>query len=156
MLTTSLNTTTALHYRKLEQMYLSAPVNNEIYKGITIEIANEKAVLTLKMEPKFFHAANAVHGSVYFKMLDDAAFFAVNSVVPDCFVYTVSFNTQLLRPVSTGIIRAIGELKFRSTNLFIADASLFDDNNKLIGRGSGSFMKSKIQLTEDIGYKEKK
>lgn len=140
------------HYKKLERMYLSAPINKEIYKGITIDISKEKAELTLPVGPVFFHAANAMHGSVYFKMLDDAAFFAVNSVVEDVFVYTVSFNTQLLRPVSGGIIRSVGELKFRSSNLFIADSTLFDQNNKVVGRGSGNFMKSKINLTEDIGY----
>ena len=86
-------------------------------------------------------------------MLDDAAFFAVNSIVTDVFVYTVSFNIQLLRPASDGIIRSIGELKFKSTNLFIADSSLFDEKNRLIGRGSGNFMRSKIELTENIGYK---
>ena len=141
------------HYRKLERMYLSAPVNDIVYKGITIEISNGKAELSLQIEPKFFHAANAIHGSVYFKMLDDAAFFAVNSTVTDVFVYTVSFNTQLLRPASAGIIRSVGELKFKSTNLFVADSTLFDEKNQLIGRGSGSFMKSKIELAENIGYK---
>jgi acyl-coenzyme A thioesterase PaaI-like protein len=86
-------------------------------------------------------------------MLDDAAFFAVNSVVPGIFVYTVSLNVQLLRPVTSGIIRSIGELKFRSTNLFIADSTLFNEENKVVGRASGNFMKSKIALTEEIGYK---
>ena len=144
---------TANHFRKLERMYLSAPVNKTLYEGITISISSEKAELTLEAGPKFFHAANAIHGSVYFKMLDDAAFFAVNSIVPDVFVYTVSMNIQLLRPVSKGIIRSVGELKFRSNNLFIADSALFDENNKLAGRASGNFMKSKITLNEEIGYK---
>ena len=134
-------------------MYLSAPVNNKLYNGITIAISDQKAELTLEIDDKFFHAANAIHGSVYFKMLDDAAFFAVNSIVKDVFVYTVSFNVQLLRPVSSGIIKSIGELKFKSENLFIADSMLLNENRKLVGRGSGNFMKSKIELTQDIGYK---
>jgi uncharacterized protein (TIGR00369 family) len=142
-----------IHFRKLERMYLSARVNNYLYNGITIRISDQKAELTLKIEEKFFHAANAIHGSVYFKMLDDAAFFAVNSIVKDVFVYTVSFNVQLLRPVSSGIIKSIGELKFKSSNLFIADSTLLDENNKLVGRGSGNFMRSKIELTQEIGYK---
>ena len=141
------------HFRKLERMYLSAPLNEQLYKGITLNISHEKAELSLKVEEKFFHAAHAIHGSVYFKMLDDAAFFAVNSIVKDVFVYTVSFNVQLLRPVSSGIIRSVGELKFKSNNLFIADSALFDEKGKLAGRGSGNFMKSKIELTESIGYK---
>lgn len=143
----------ATHQRKLERIYLSAPVNTDIYTGISICVSDERTEITLPVDPKYFHAAHAIHGSVYFKMLDDAAFFAVSSVVRDIFVYTVSFNTQLLRPVSTGIIRSVGELKFKSGNLYIADATLYDGHNKVIGRGSGSFMKSKIALSEDIGYR---
>jgi len=142
------------HYRKLERMYLvSAPINVEVYKGIDLIVFNEGAELSLPIEPKFFHAANSLHGSVYFKLLDDAAFFAVNSIVNDVFVYTVSFNIQILRPVTGGLIKSVGELKFKSANLFVADANLFDENNKLVGRGSGSFMRSKIPLSEEIGYR---
>ena len=140
------------HYRKLERMYLSAQVNTQLYPGITVNISHEKAELTLQVAPRFFHAANAMHGSVYFKLLDDAAFFAVNSIVQDVFVYTVSINTQILRPVSKGVIRSVGELKFKSANLFIADSVLYDDNGKIVGRASGNFMRSKIALSKEIGY----
>lgn len=142
-----------LHYQKLENMYMSAPINKVLYNGITLEVSNEKAILTLPVKSDYYHAANAIHGSVYFKMLDDAAFFAINSIVENVFVYTVSFSTQLLRPVSDGIIKSVGELKFKSNNLFIADSVLYDQNGKVIGRGTGSFMKSKIVLSEEIGYK---
>ena len=133
-------------------MYLLATIN-KFYTGISINISRERAELVLKIDPKYFHAANAIHGSVYFKMLDDAAFFAVNSIVPDIFVYTVSINVQLLRPVTKGIIKSVGEVKFKSTNLFIADSTLFNQENKIVGRASGNFMKSKIAITEEIGYK---
>ena len=133
-------------------MYLSAPIN-KFYLGITLSISHERAELSLKIDPKYFHAAHAIHGSVYFKMLDDAAFFAVNSIVYDIFVYTVSLNVQLLRPVTQGIIKSVGELKFKSSNLFIADSTLYNEENKIVGRASGNFMKSKVALTEEIGYK---
>ena len=142
------------HYRKLERMYQdSAPINAALYNGIKLSITHERAELTLPIESKFFHAAHSLHGSVYFKMLDDAAFFAVNSIVTDVFVYTVTFNIQMLRPVTEGLVKSVGELKFKSTNLFVADATLYDQNGKVVGRGSGSFMKSKIALSEEIGYK---
>lgn len=141
------------HFNKLEQMYLSAPVNREIYKGITIAVSDETATLTLPIDSRYFHAAGAIHGSVYFKLLDDAAFFAVNSIVRDVFVYTVSFNTQLLRPVADGIVKATGEVKFKSASLFIADSVLYDEKGRIVGRGTGNFMKSRIALTEEIGYK---
>ena len=102
---------------------------------------------------KYFHAGNSLHGSVYFKMLDDAAYFAVNSIVLDSFVYTTSFNIQILRPVKIGRIKAVGELKFKSKNLFIADAILYDEKNREVARGSGNFMKSGLILDETIGYK---
>ncbi len=143
---------TMSHFRKLERMYLSAPINIQVYEGITIQVSRERAELTLPVSSKLHHAANAMHGSVYFKLLDDAAFFAVNSIVEDVFVYTVSMNIQLLRPVTTGVIRSVGGVKFKSTNLFIADSELFDEKGRLVGRGSGNFMRSKIALTEQIGY----
>jgi acyl-coenzyme A thioesterase PaaI-like protein len=59
----------------------------------------------------------------------------------------------MLRPVTEGLIKSVGELKFKSTNLFVADATLYDQNGKVVGRGSGSFMKTKIALSEKIGYK---
>lgn len=140
------------HFRKLERMYLAAPINTRMYAGITIAISPERAELTLPVDGKYHHAANAMHGSVYFKMLDDAAFFAVNSIVEDVFVLTVSINVQLLRPVVGGLIRSVGGLKSRSTNLFIADAELFDERNRLVGRASGNFMRSRIPLSAEIGY----
>lgn len=141
------------HFQKLERMYLAAPINRELYESITIQVSEERAELSLTVGPKYHHAASAMHGSVYFKLLDDAAFFAVNSIVEEVFVYTVSMNIQLLRPVASGTIRAVGEVKFKSVNLFIADSELFDEKGKLVGRGSGNFMRSKIPLTEEIGYR---
>lgn len=141
------------HFRKLERMYLSAPINTQVYEGISIAISKERAELTLNIGQKYHHAAHAMHGSVYFKMLDDAAFFAVNSIVEDVFVYTVSLNVQLLRPVASGIVRSVGGLKFKSTNLFVADSELFDERNKLVGRATGNFMRSRVALTEEIGYR---
>ena len=38
-------------------------------------------------------------------------------------------------------------------NLFIADSTLYNDENIIVGRASGNFMKSKVALTEEIGYK---
>jgi uncharacterized protein (TIGR00369 family) len=143
------------HYRKLERMYLRSStknINTEVYGGIHLIVSHEHAEITLEAEPKFFHAANSLHGSVYFKLLDDAAFFAVNSVEQDVFVYTVSYNIQILRPVTGGILKSIGDLKFKSRNLFIADSNLYDENNNLVGRGSGNFMRSKIELNAEIGY----
>ncbi len=141
------------HFTKLENMYLSGKINQELYKSVAIVVKEKSTTITMQVDESYFHAGNSLHGSVYFKMLDDAAYFAVNSVVTDSFVYTTSFNIQILRPVKSGKITAVGELKFASKNLFIADAILYDEKNREVARGSGNFMKSGIMLSEEIGYK---
>ena len=68
------------HFKKLEKMYLAAPIN-EFYCPL-IKITDSEATIEIEVTEKLFHSADAVHGSVYFKMLDDAAFFAANSKSP--------------------------------------------------------------------------
>lgn len=138
------------HYRKLERMYVSAPVNE--YYAPTMQVSEGRAQVIALVRPDFFHAAGAVHGSVYFKMLDDAAFFAVNSLVADVFVLTVSFNIYLTRSVSEGEMKAHGRVVHRSRRLFVAESELVDSEGREIARGSGIFMRSAIPLSPDLGY----
>ena len=141
------------HFRKLEKMYLGAKINRRIYDTTTIMIADGHAEISLEIVDKYFHALGAIHGSVYFKLLDDAAFFAANSIAEDVFVLTTSFQINFLRPANSGIIRSKGKVSFSSRNLIIAESRLYNDQGKEIGFGTGHFARSKIALTEDIGYK---
>lgn len=138
------------HFRGLERMYLGAPNNDYYHPEIRIEEGT--AELRIAVDPTFFHAAGAVHGSVYFKAMDDAAFFAANSLVEDVFVLTTGFNLHLLRPVTEGILIAKGTLVSSTKNLLIADAMLEDDQGRLVGKGTGSFMRSMMKLAEVPGY----
>lgn len=141
------------HYKKLENMYLNAPFNTKLYETTECSFSFEQAKISLTISDKYFHALGAMHGSVYFKLLDDAAFFAVNSIVLDAFVLTTSFHINLVRPVSHGKITAIGKVKFKSRNLYIAESVLYNEEGKEIAFGTGHFAKSKIALSEEIGYK---
>lgn len=138
------------HFRKLEHMYAGAPIN--AFFQPALHVAEGTAEVTLSLQPEFHHAAGAAHGSVYFKALDDAAFFAVNSLVQDAFVLTVSFNLYLLRPVRVGVLRAVGSVVYASKNLFVAEANLHNAEGELVARGSGTFMRSRISLSEELGY----
>lgn len=143
--------TMAAHFRKLERMYLGAPINAYYQPKLRIEKGHSELVIPVRRD--FFHAANAVHGSVYFKALDDAAFFAVNSLVRDVFVLTVSFTVYFTRPITAGEMMARGRVVHHSSRLFIAEANVVDARGKEIARGSGTFMRSKIPLTAEIGYR---
>lgn len=144
--------TDELHFKRLEQMYLSAPTNQ--YYSPSIEISEGEAEVVIPIRSDFFHGMDAVHGSVYFKALDDSAFFAVNSLVMDVFVLTVSFSVYLLRPISSGEMRARGKVVHRSQRLYIAESEAFDSRGRQVARGHGTFMPSTIQLNKQVGYPE--
>ena len=138
------------HYRKLERMYLSAPLN-DFYRP-TIRVDRARSEITIPVKEHLFHAAGAVHGSVYFKMLDDAAWFAVNSLLTDEFVLTTTFTVYLTRPVSSGVLRSVGHVVNESRTRWIAEAVVHDAEEREIGRGSGTFAKSGQKLGPDLGY----
>ncbi len=138
------------HYRKLERMYAGAPVNAWYRPELTV--ADGRAELRIPVRREFFHAAGAVHGSVYFKALDDAAFFAAASLVEDVFVLTSSFNLHLTRPVADGELLAQGKVVHRSRRLLLAEAVLIDTQGRQLARGSGSFLRSAIPLSPEVGY----
>jgi len=140
------------HFEKLQRMYLKSNVNTHLYETTECKIELEKSTISLTISEKYFHALGAIHGSVYFKLLDDAAFFAANSIVEDVFVLTTSFNLNLIRPANQGKITAVGTVRYKSKNLLMAESTLFNESGKEIAFGSGSFAKSKVKLTEEIGY----
>jgi len=138
------------HYEKLARMYHGAPIN-ELY-GNRLTVSDGAAEITWQVKPEFFHAVSALHGSAYFKLLDDAAFFAANSVVEDCFVLTASFNAHFLRPILGGTVRAEGSLVSEGRALLVAESTLFDEDENPVAFGSGTFARSKIPLDAKIGY----
>jgi uncharacterized protein (TIGR00369 family) len=137
------------HYRALESMYVNAPINAFFRPAMHVEEGSAR--VTMHVRPDMHHAAHAAHGAVYFKMLDDAAFFATQSLVTDLFVLTVSFNVYLLAPVTDGQMIATGKVVHRSKRLIIAESSIELDG-KVVARGSGSFMRSATPLDKKVGY----
>ena len=139
------------HYLALENMYLAAPINT-IYKP-RINILEGQSEIEIELNEGYFHAAGAVHGSVYFKMLDDSAFFAANSLEREVFVLTTSFTVYLTRPVSSGSMRAVGKVVNSTKSQFIAESVAYNSEGKEIARGSGVFVRGKFKLAEALGYK---
>ena len=141
----------AEHWARLGRMYRAAPVNQPL--GVEVDIAEGRCEIRMPVREAMFHAAMAVHGSYYFKMLDDAAFFACNSVVEDVFVLTASFNVQLFEPVTGGTLRALGRLIRRGKRLFFAESILYDQTGGEVARGNGVFARSAIRLDSVESYR---
>jgi uncharacterized protein (TIGR00369 family) len=139
------------HFKKLENMYHAAPFQ-ELIKS-KLKISEGEAELEMIIDPILHHAANAIHGFVYFKMMDDVAIFAANSMEKEFFLLTSSFNLYFLRPVQSGKIRGVGKVVSRTKSQYIAEAVIYNDENKEIGRGSGAFAVSRKPFADVPGYK---
>lgn len=139
------------HYTALENMYLAAPINSEIFQP-KIHVSEASSEIIIDIKDQYHHAAGGVHGSVYFKMLDDTAFFAANSLETEVFVLTTTFTTYLTRPVSEGQLRAVGQVVNQNSSQFIAESVVYDSKEREIGRGSGIFVRSRMLLKDAMGY----
>lgn len=141
------------HFRALESLYAAAPVNRVF--DSRLEIAEQgQATIHFSADPRFYHAAHALHGSAYFKMLDDAAFYAANSLVTDRFLLTTAFNLWFTRPIKEGPITAVGRWVSGRKRVFVAESRLIDANGEEAARGTGTFMASAIPLSTLKGYSD--
>ena len=139
------------HFRALEQLYASAPINNLFQSRLEV-VEPGRARITFDADARYFHAAGATHGTLYFKMLDDAAFYAANSLVSDRFLLTTGFNLHFTKPLRAGRVVAEGRWISGKRRVFIAEAHLVDEEGEEIGRGTGTFMRSHIALSGLPGY----
>ncbi len=88
------------HFEKLINMYAAALVN-KFYNPV-MQVSEGGAIIEIGLSEKYHHSAGGVHGSVYFKMLDDAAFFCSKLIrrIFFCFnyfVYNLHYKTGVLR-----------------------------------------------------------
>lgn len=140
------------HFRALESLYAYAPVNR-LFRS-ELEIVEEGfARIRFDVTEDHFHAAGAAHGTIYFKMLDDAAFYACNSLVTDRFLLTTAFNLLFTRPLRAGPVVAEGRWASGRRRVFVADARLIDASGEEAARGTGTFMRSHIPLSTLPGYR---
>ncbi|MEZ5710144.1 MAG: PaaI family thioesterase [Blastomonas sp.] len=141
----------AAHHRALERLYAAAPINASFRSRLAIP-SEGRSVIEFDIEEAHYHAAGAAHGTVYFKMLDDAAFYAANTLVTDRFLLTTAFNLHFTAPVRCGRVRAEGQWISGRRRVFVAESRLIDDEGEEIARGTGTFMRSHIPLSGLAGY----
>ena len=137
------------HFKALENMYLAAPVNK--YHQPKIKVSDSRSEISITLKESMYHSAGAVHGSVYFKLLDDSAFFAANSLEKEFFVLTSSFTTYLLKPVIDGELTAVGKVVSTSRSQWIVESIVYYHGSE-VARGSGVFVRGKYPLQKAKGY----
>ena len=111
----------AAHFRALESLYRSQAIN--AFFESAIEIGEPGlARIRFEVQPSSFHAAGAAHGTLYFKMMDDAAFYACNSLVSDRFLLTTAFNMVFTQPLRAGPVIAEGRWVSGKRRVFVGEA----------------------------------
>lgn len=140
-----------LHWRALESLYASAPINRLFSSELTVT-GEGAARIVFTIDQTCYHAAGAAHGTIYFKMLDDAAFYAANTLITDRFLLTTAFNLHFTKPVRSGPVIAEGRWVSGRKRVLVAESRLIDADGEEIGRGTGTFMRSRIALSGLPGY----
>ncbi|WP_228050873.1 PaaI family thioesterase [Pontibacterium sinense] len=141
---------TETHYRGLERMYHAAPINKLLESTLNVEKGSSTILSTVQLD--YFHAAGSMHGCLYFKALDDAAYFAAASRNRSQFLVTTGFTTYITRAVSEGPLTTKGRLISAGKQLLVAEAVMYDPRGREVARGSGTFMPSGKLLAEQPGY----
>lgn len=140
------------HLRALESLYDSAPINRLFESRMELPEAG-RSLIQFTVDTRSFHAAGAAHGTLYFKMLDDAAFYAANGVVSDRFLLTTAFNLHFTKPMKDGSARAEGRWISGRRRVFVAEARIVDSSGEECARGTGTFLRSHIALSGLAGYR---
>jgi uncharacterized protein (TIGR00369 family) len=138
--------------RALEALYASAPINELFRSSLALPEAG-RSEIRFTVDRDAFHAAGAAHGTLYFKMLDDAAFYAANGLVSDRFLLTTAFNLHFTKPMRGGQARAEGRWISGKRRVFVAEARIVDSEGEECARGTGTFMRSHIALSGLDGYR---
>lgn len=141
---------TPAHAQCLVHLFEEAPIQ-QVYQQSKLTLESGKSELRYTIDPAFLHGGYALHGSVYFKMLDDAAYFAASTMSPEFFLLTARFETRLLRPISSGTLIARGTC-ITGTNPPEAQARLFDEHGQLVATGKGHFAFSTTKWDMLTGY----
>ena len=140
------------HLRALESLYDSAPVNR-LFESTLRLVEAGRSEIDFTVAPSSYHAAGAAHGTLYFKMLDDAAFYAANALVSDRFLLTTAFNLHFTKPMKEGPARAEGRWISGRRRVFVAEARIVDSSGEECARGTGTFLRSHIALSGLDGYR---
>ncbi len=140
------------HLRALESLYASAPINALFASTLTLPEAG-RSEISFTVASHAFHAAGAAHGTLYFKMLDDAAFYAANALVSDRFLLTTAFNLHFTKAMRNGVARAEGRWISGRRRVFVAEARIIDSSGEECARGTGTFLRSHIALSGLANYR---
>lgn len=134
------------HFRKLEKVYKAGAINRPLKQKI--EVQQDRCIISHEVDPAYFHAGDALHGAMYFKLLDDSSYFACASREKEFFIVTINYKVELLRPVTQEKLRAEGTCTGEEQGKYFGKSVLYNEAGKVVARGSGEFVRSAKKLSD--------
>ncbi|MEU8761406.1 PaaI family thioesterase [Streptomyces sp. NPDC048659] len=119
-----------------------APLGSLLGFGLE-EVEHGRAVFGFEPGEEHYNPIGSVHGGVYATLLDSAAGCAVHSTLPRGMAYTsLDLSTRFLRPITkdTGKVRAIGTVLSQGRRTALAEAGLYDAEDRLLGHATSTCM----------------
>ena len=112
------------------------------YFGMKLSFKEDgSAVIELPYNPNLDHGLGGVHGGVYATLLDTAGWFtAATAQDIRSWVATADLSVRLLEVARKTSLRAEGRLIKAGKRQNIVEMSLYDDEERLVGYATGSFM----------------
>ncbi|WP_327234057.1 PaaI family thioesterase [Streptomyces sp. NBC_01317] len=107
------------------------------------EVEPGRAVFGLTPGEEHYNPLGSVHGGVFATLLDSAAGCAVHTLLPAGMAYTsLDLTVKFLRPVTaaSGRIRAVGTVLNSGRRTALAEARLFDAEDRLLAHATSSCM----------------
>ena len=139
-----------IHFQCLIGLYRAAPINGFYQPEMQLE--ERIARIEIETKEKMHHTLGFIHGSVYFKMLDDAAYFAAQTTEREHFLLTSDFRIDLIRPFQLGRIVATGTVQHVGKKDILAHSELRCSKGKLLATGVGKFTRSTWLLAKQEAY----
>ncbi len=127
--------------QELSQEYLIHPMHKDL--DLSIDIGVGKVSLVLMVQPNILNLVGIMHGSYYFKLMDDACFFAALSLKKSKFVATANFTIHYFRPASSGRLIAEAHVLEHFGKRYVCECVIKDEEGKKYGCGSGLFVEPK-------------
>jgi uncharacterized protein (TIGR00369 family) len=132
---------------------MNCRISRFLDKTITIEKAGVARV-AVPYHADLTQNADFVHAAVLFEVGDTAGFMAANSLEETYSVLTVDYHINLMRPVQREGVYATSEVVSAGKTIYVARSDIYTDSGKLVAAGQGTYMVSKILLTDLDGYSD--
>jgi 1,4-dihydroxy-2-naphthoyl-CoA hydrolase len=104
--------------------------------GMTLQEASpDRVIAELPWAPGLCTTAGILHGGVLMSLADSAGALVAYLGLPDGgSTATITSTTQMFRPVSSGLVRAVAKPLYRGRTTMTVQTSLFDSDQRLVAQ----------------------